>query len=480
MPPRCHRLAPTTLQISNTTEVPPSVYYITDFGTRLNQYHCRVMEESSGRQSTVRESTREDSNDTKDARITIRSRLEATTSGGISITSDQLFAIFTALAGDVHLSTVDRADCVFEQLVCKDVSVVDVATKFIGEGRSFSVRALKIPPPDRSFVLKSVLPVSDFSNREEQTRLGDLILELRALSHPPLRDHRNIVKLLGLGWETDTADTLQKWPVLIQECANGTLDDLLKREPDIPYGYRLELSLGISDGLHAIQRCRIVHGDLKPDNVLILPSPQQAGSQCPWVAKLADFGGSVLDVAEGTKGRLRMRTPTWQAPEWADYLTRDSLLRTDVYSLGLTIWSIMAKGVHPVLNIADIMAPRDDGHVEIAGERMPTIEDRLLHASVELGKPSFAIDVDQHQVEEVLAVSLRLDPSKRNLAMVCQLLRHLVECNHNATASKLLEADLGFSPITQLSHVDNLLVYWSVRRVVGSVANVLDRCYQIC
>jgi hypothetical protein len=97
--------------------------------------------------------------------------------------------------------------------------------------------------------------------------------------------------------------------------------------------------------------------------------------------------------------------------------------------------------------------------VDIAGERMPTSEDRLLCAFVELGKLSFAMDVDRHQVEEVLAVSLRLNPSNRNLGMVCQLLRyHLVEGNHNTMTSELLDTDLGFSPVTQLSHVENLLV----------------------
>ena len=418
------------------------------------------MEESSRRPSTVRDSTREDSDDAKHACITIRSRLETTNSDGISITPDQLFALFTVLAGDVHMSTVDRDEFVFEQLVNKDVGITDAATRFIGKGHSFTVRALILRHPDRSLVLKSVLPVSDFSNREEQTRLGDVILELRALSHQPLRDHRNIVKLFGLGWETDSADTLQKWPVLIQECAHGTLENLLKREPEMNYQQRLELSLGISDGLHAIHRCKIVHGDLKPGNVLIFPFSQQSGSQCTWLAKLADFGGSVLDIGEGTKGRLPMRTPPWQAPEWAEYLTRDGLLRTDVYSLGLTIWSIMTKGAHPVLNMPDITTnvSKDDAHMGIAGERIPAHEDHLLHAFVEFGKTMFATDVDQHQVEDLLAVSLRLDPSKRNLTMICQLLRHLAQGNHNTTINEPLETDLGYSPVTRLSHVENLLV----------------------
>lgn len=421
------------------------------------------MEESSRRPSTLRDSTRETSSDTKDAGVTIRSRLEPTASHGVSIPSDQLFALFTSLAGDVHLSTVSHDEFTFERLINKDVGIIDAATKFIGQGRSFSVRALTLPQPDRSFVLKSVLPVSDFNSREEQSRLGDVILELRALSHRPLRNHKNIVNLLGLGWETDSVDTLQKWPVLIQECAHGTLEDLLKREPEMPYQHRLELSLGVSDGLHAIHNCKIVHGDLKPGNVLIFPVPQQRGSQCPWLAKLADFAGSVLDVAEDTNGRLPMRTPPWQAPEWAEYLTRDGLLRTDVFSLGLTIWSIMAKGAQPALNMPDTSnACRDDVDASVADER-PALEDHLLYGYVKARERIFAIDVDENQIESVLAVALRLDPSKRDLSMVCQLLRQLAQRHHDhePTVSESVSADLGYSPVTQLSHVENLLVWRS-------------------
>ncbi|KAK6449529.1 hypothetical protein FP744_10005779 [Trichoderma asperellum] len=324
------------------------------YTTGIDKCYLLEMEESSrSPSSTVRVSRAEDADNRCDDYIAIHSRLENNSADSISITYDHLFALFTTLARDVHRNIMDRGKSSLEQLANNDVGIVDAATTHIGEGGSFSVRSLTLPSPSTSIVLKSVLPVRDFTDREEQARLGAIILELRALSHQPLRNHRNIVKLLGLGWETDWEDPTRKWPVLIQECAYGTLDDLLEREPDLSYQHRLKLSLGISEGLLAIQCCGIAHGDLKLANVLIYPVTQHSISECRWIPKLTDFGGSVLDIPEGATGRLPMRSVPWQAPEWADYLTRDGLLRTDLYSLDLTIWSIKANGASPKLHLAD-------------------------------------------------------------------------------------------------------------------------------
>lgn len=304
----------------------------------IDKCYFLEMEESSRRpSSTVRVSRAEDADNRCDDYIAIHSRLENNSADSISITYDHLFALLTALAGDVHRNIMDRGKSSLEQLA-NNVGIVDAATTHIGEGGSFSVTSLTLPSPSTSIVLKSVLPVRDFIDREEKARLGAIILELRALSHQPLRNDRNIVKLLGLGWETDWEDPTRKWPVLIQECAFGTLDDLLEREPDLSYQHRLKLSLGISEGLLAIQCC-----------------------------------GIALDIPEGATGRLPMRSVPWQAPEWADYLTRDGLLRTDLYSLDLTIWSIKANGASPKLHLADTSTEGSKSYSHMASA------DRTLH-----------------------------------------------------------------------------------------------------
>src|SRR5208282_5262954 len=84
-------------------------------------------------------------------------------------------------------------------------------------------------------------------------------------------------------------------------------------------------------------------------------SKDTENDQFPWTAKLADFGGSVLDVESDSSGSLRMGTHPWNAPEWKDRLSRDGLLRTDIYSLGLLIWSVMAFGVTPLLHDLNLL-----------------------------------------------------------------------------------------------------------------------------
>jgi hypothetical protein len=51
----------------------------------------------------------------------------------------------------------------------------------------------------------------------------------------------------------------------------------------------------------------------------------------------------------------------------------------------------------------------------IVDDRMLANENHPLQAFLELGKATFAMDVDQHRVKGVLAVELQLDPSKTEL-----------------------------------------------------------------
>jgi serine/threonine protein kinase len=86
--------------------------------------------------------------------------------------------------------------------------------------------------------------------------------------------------------------------------------------------------------LHA---CGVVHSDLKHENILIFENRLDMPG-LPYTAKLADFGGSFMDIAEGEARPLRMGTWPFTAPEFGAPLSIDQLKQSDVYSFGLLVW----------------------------------------------------------------------------------------------------------------------------------------------
>jgi serine/threonine protein kinase len=390
-----------------------------------------------------------------------------------NISPDQLFSLFIALAADVHTSVTHRSETILEHILNKDIGFINVLTSYVGEGRSFTVRLLRCDPPERSLVFKSVLPYSNFTRRDEKDRLGDIILELRALSHQPLRSHRNIVDLLGLGWEADSLEETRKWPVLILEHADGgTLHNFLQNHPDLTFHQRLTICFDVAEGLEALHQCEIVHGDLKPNNVLIFKPKDAKNDQLAWVAKLADFGGSVLDVDKDSFGLLSTGTYPWNAPEWKARLSRDDLLRTDIYSLGLLIWSVMASGVEPILHDLDLfgasLTDKDSEQLKVPIQELKIRDDEtILNGLAMAGRRRFAAGVDHKLIKDALSITVRIKSSLRDLGVLRLLLHHSTEQNPTANAKELIVPPIDFfgpryQPITTTHHIENILVSYSI------------------
>src|SRR5271167_3238452 len=73
-----------------------------------------------------------------------------------------------------------------------------------------------------------------------QDQLELLHIEIRALSHPPLASHPNIVKLLGYGWSVSQSISL---PFVVVEYAElGTLDAYLRNSSLHPLEEKLQLA----------------------------------------------------------------------------------------------------------------------------------------------------------------------------------------------------------------------------------------------
>ena len=95
----------------------------------------------------------------------------------------------------------------------------------------------------------------------------------------------------------------------------------------------------ICAGLQAAHECGVIHRDLKPENVFLL-------DRQPLTIKLLDFGiAKLLEVEQGsglTSAGMVMGTPLFIAPEQA--LGQPELIspRTDIYSLGVMFYWMLA------------------------------------------------------------------------------------------------------------------------------------------
>lgn len=181
----------------------------------------------------------------------------------------------------------------------------------------------------------------DLTSPKVQKQVHDMTLEVRALGRTKLRQHRNIVNLLG--WALEVENTAM--PILIMERAIGTLVRLLSRldSDSDEWNVKHHVCLDMSAGLDAIHKEGIVHADLKPTNILIF---QTSRSQVQYIAKLADFGFSVTDTSEEVMNVAGF-TKGWEAPEisrcrtpWQT-LTAEDYRKADNYSLGLVVWSLI-------------------------------------------------------------------------------------------------------------------------------------------
>ena len=160
--------------------------------------------------------------------------------------------------------------------------------------------------------------LADESMRRRFRREGAV---LKALDHPA------IVRLLELGIEDDGV------VFLVTEYVEGeTLAERLSRRSlSLPEADALVTAL--CDGLDAVHQHGVLHGDLKPANVVW---PEEGGP------RLVDFGASkILGLDRLTATGEVSGTPAYMAPE---VLTgkADVDQRIDVYGLGVVLYEALS------------------------------------------------------------------------------------------------------------------------------------------
>jgi len=104
---------------------------------------------------------------------------------------------------------------------------------------------------------------------------------------------------------------------------------------DLPFETKRHVCLDIANGLSALHACGIIHGDVKLDNILMFEDSNSGR----WLAKVADFSHSLFNTGE--ERYLPGGTQLYAAPEWKEKGRTHDLLKTDIYSFGLIIGSVV-------------------------------------------------------------------------------------------------------------------------------------------
>ena len=110
---------------------------------------------------------------------------------------------------------------------------------------------------------------------------------------------------------------------------------------------RLELFTQVCDGVqHAHQRA-IIHRDLKPSNILVAEVDGHAAPKIIDFGVAKALGEKLTDQATFTGTGVLVGTPDYMSPEQASSAGQDIDTRTDVYSLGVVFYELLA-GARPI------------------------------------------------------------------------------------------------------------------------------------
>jgi serine/threonine protein kinase len=285
---------------------------------------------------------------------------------------------------------------------------------YIGQGATFVVyRSLPSPTGD-GYAIKRPIVTFGANQGEKDTlkQLYSLHLELRVLSDLRIRSHPNIVKLQAIIWDEHPDDMGRFWPSLVLEHANYETLSRFYENGMRPSSFNgeCEICLEIGDALKFLHENGVVHGDIKPENILMFHD-KSTGIITP---KLADFGYSFLDGDSAPV--LPLGTFPWAAPEiGCNDVAGINFTLADTFSFGLLVWYISKDGVSPFecREICPFPIETDEARKQIA---------KLKENNSICQMATESTLQEKEMYKQVFQFTLSSDPSRRDLQKALQSL----------------------------------------------------------
>jgi serine/threonine protein kinase len=193
------------------------------------------------------------------------------------------------------------------------------------------------------------LKVPKYESRQYDRLMYDIYFEIQVMSHKSLLEHPNIVTLMGMTFAEDTVSSNpQIRPILVVEAAHSlysNLTEYIDVIDHVPLSLAYELIGDIADGLTALHTLGVVHGDIKPENILVFEGERL-------IAKIGDFGSCGVDVSMDPP---RGGTELWSPPEYSRFNREIGEISHDIYAFGLVCaeWAIRTVPYRTVHSLLD-------------------------------------------------------------------------------------------------------------------------------
>ncbi|MBA3727303.1 MAG: serine/threonine protein kinase [Armatimonadetes bacterium] len=248
------------------------------------------------------------------------------------------------------------------------------------------------PAMNRRVALKELAVPGGATDKQRQERLARFRREAKAagsLAHP------NIVTIYEVGEDHGRAY------IAMEYLEGRTLRQQLDVDGSLGQDEAVRIVLEVLDGLAYAHEKGVVHRDIKPDNIQLLPDKR---------VKITDFGIARLmfEPSLTVDGQV-FGTPSYMSPE--QVVGRDVDARTDVWGCGVLMYEAIS------------------GNKPFSGDSVVAISHAIMHLEpVDPANASYAIN-------QVLRRSLDKAPDQRytNAKVMAQALRDAMESLQDAT-----------------------------------------------
>ena len=148
-----------------------------------------------------------------------------------------------------------------------------------------------------------------------------------------------------------------------------TLDRLIRQSGRLDVKLALEITTQVATGLAAVQRNNLVHRDIKPSNIMVCT--EEGGAV---TAKIIDLGLAKIVPELQSETAISVRgsfagTPEFASPEQVVGVGVD--IRSDLYSLGVTLWQMLTGEVPFRGTAAEVMCRHQ--HASLPLEQLKSV-----------------------------------------------------------------------------------------------------------